>query len=389
MAFFASRKLILWTALCCGLVKATPQKTPLDPSTPNQQIRDMHLMSESEGWVLAGQHLLWTDTAGQNWSEITPPLARGQQIDTVYFFDAEHGWAVLHSGGVADFPTLLIASTSDGGRSWSIRPFSASNFLLQGYGYSNRLSFVDAQHGWLLTLLATSSAWSRGQLFATEDGGKTWLALPDPPIFGNIQFLSHSTGWLMGGVHGDELYRTPDGGHTWVRKTAELPDGVIPYSVPEAGGTYVHRPFYDRLLFRSAEKGLLAVRVPVTPDTTSLVIYSTEDGGASWQVKSLETDLRGVGPLALFDSTFIEATCSKGIVSLRSGSVKTSAALPAEMPTKLQVSKAEFVDGQRGWLLLTGAETAIASTQDGGKTVNVLLRSTGTWAPPRPDSSPS
>ncbi|MBV9758991.1 MAG: DUF1906 domain-containing protein [Acidobacteriaceae bacterium] len=383
MAFFASRKLTLWTALCCGLAGAAPQKTPLDPSTPNQQIRDMHLMSESEGWVLAGQHLLWTDTAGQNWSEITPPLTGGQQIDTVYFFDAEHGWAVLHQGEIGDHPTVGIAGTTDGGKSWFMRPVAMNDFLRSLYACANFFSFADAEHGWMLTRRMSGSAYSKGELFTTEDGGRTWSALSSPPIAGPIQFVSQSTGWLMGGVHGDELYGTQDGGKVWTQKIIPVPENVHPYLIP--GSQQSVRPLFEGFSFQAAGSGLLSALVHVGPVTMDRVVYVTDDGGTSWRVKSLESDLGSVGPLALFDSTFIEATCSKGAISLRNDSGNTSAALPAEMPLKLQVGRAEFVDSQHGWLLLIGAETAIASTQDGGKTVNVLLRSTGTWAPPRPD----
>jgi photosystem II stability/assembly factor-like uncharacterized protein len=276
------RNLVLCVSLSCAVLQpGQSQKPAFDPTTANLPLRDMHRISVSDGWALAGQHILWTDTAGQSWTDVTPPLASAQQIDTVYFLDAGHGWAVLHAGGITDFPTLFSASTADGGKSWSVRPFPASTFLVQGYGYGNHLSFVDAEHGWLLMLLASSSASSHGELFSTQDGGKTWSARPDPPIFGKIQFVSASTGWLVGGVHGDELYQTHDGGQNWIRKAIELPDQVHPYVVPDSSPTYVTHPFYDELSFQKPEKGVLAVTVHVTETAMDLLTYSTEDGGDS------------------------------------------------------------------------------------------------------------
>jgi photosystem II stability/assembly factor-like uncharacterized protein len=98
-------------------------------------VRDMHLMTASTGWALAGQDIFWTDTGGESWSKITPPLVSTQVIDGAYFLDADHGWAVLHAyettTGLSD---ISIALTTDGGKSWSIRPLQADAFLRQTYG---------------------------------------------------------------------------------------------------------------------------------------------------------------------------------------------------------------------------------------------------------------
>ncbi len=249
---------------------AQSQPKAVDPNNLNLPIRDMHLMTGSEGWVLAGEQILWTDTAGQAWTDITPALATGQLIDTVYFFDSDHGWAVLHSAPNASLPVISVAITANGGTSWSVAAFPADTFLLEGYANGGNLSFVDNTHGWLLLGEMSSSAWSRGALFVTADGGKTWSALPNPPIGGTIQFLSTSTGWVVGGALGDELYRTQDGGRTWERKIPLLPEQVRPYTVPDARGAYVTHPFYDAFGFQTPRKGLLAVLVHVAPEAMDL-----------------------------------------------------------------------------------------------------------------------
>ena len=143
---------LLWGSLiftvAAQLDFAQSQPSAFDENAVNAPIRDMHLMTASTGWALAGEHVVWTSTAGQSWSEISPPLSGGQVIDTVYFLDSDHGWAVLHAG--EDLPTISIAITTDGGKSWSIVPFPADAFVLQGYAYGGYLSFVDDQRGWML-----------------------------------------------------------------------------------------------------------------------------------------------------------------------------------------------------------------------------------------------
>jgi hypothetical protein len=96
----------------------------------------------------------------------------------------------------------------------------------------------------------------------------------------------------------------------------------------------------------------------------------------------VESGLHGIHPLAIFDSTYVEASSFGGTVSLRHGSAKISAPLPADLPRRVQVRQVEFLDAQHGWLLFAGAETAIAGTDDGGKTVTVLLKGAGVVSSP-------
>ena len=256
MAALSHRAILTIVILGSALLHAAQSPQPaFDPSTANLPIRDMHLMSASEGWVLAGEHILWTDTDGQSWTDITPPLATGQVIDTVYFLAKDHGWAVLHAGDIGDSPIISLAATADGGKSWSGQALPLSQFLRSLYWCTNYLSFVDDMHGWILVRRMSGSAYREGELFVTGDAGKTWSKLPTPPIGGKIQFVSQSTGWIFGGVHGDELYRTRDGGQTWLRTVIPLPDEVHPYTVPSGNGPYVLHPVYEGLLLKRRKRG--------------------------------------------------------------------------------------------------------------------------------------
>jgi hypothetical protein len=174
---------------------AKAQKTSGNPDIA--EIRDMHLITSSEGCLLGDQRVLLTNSACHSWADITPPLKQGEIIDRGFFVNADHGWAVLRQVNSNGRPSIAIVTTTDRGR--LVRTaFSNDHIPQQGYAGID-LDFADETDGWLISALASSSA-SRGQLFATHDGGETWSRLPDPPIAGSIQFLSESTGWTVGGA---------------------------------------------------------------------------------------------------------------------------------------------------------------------------------------------
>jgi hypothetical protein len=207
-------------------------------------------------------------------------------------------------------------------------------------------------HGWLMLQVASNTAHSHGDLFATADGGQTWVPLPSPPISGEIQFFPDSTGWLEGGVHGDQFYRTLDGGQTWVQRILPLPAGVIPYSKPEGMGlTYHSEPFYMGPHFANQQEGIIAVIVHIKEiGDDDLLTYTTGDGGDTWVLQTTETDFKGI--LGLFDSTSVEvATGPDKSLTLSRGSHRMTLALPSDGPQALGIIKMDFLDSQHAWFL--------------------------------------
>ncbi|MBV9758992.1 MAG: hypothetical protein JO340_00365 [Acidobacteriaceae bacterium] len=392
MAFSTLRASFLCIVLSCTpLARAQSPKAAVNSTAANMPVRDMHRVSISDGWALVGEHIVWTATAGQNWVDITPPLTAGQTIDKVYFLDSSRGWVLLHSADGTGLPAIAVAATEDEGKTWSQRSFTADAFLLQGYAGGD-FSFADDKHGWMIVGKMSSSAASRADLFVTTDGGKTWTVLPIPPINGRIQFVSQTTGWLLGGIGNGDLYRTRDGGHTWIRQSVVLPDQVHPYADSTFGPSFVMRPVYCQLSFQTFQNGLLAVGVQVGLRNWTLLTYGAEDGGDSWQLRRVEPDLPGIGSLSAVDSGFLEVAYLGHALSLRRGSARTAAPLPADLPQGQALRKADFLDAEHGWILLatglpcdTGgcADSALAGTED-GKTFSTLLKSAQT-----PDAVPS
>ncbi len=139
---------------------------------------------------------------------------------------------------------------------------------------------------------AASSAWSLSPQFAgysgylsllrTTDGGAGWTDVTPPDPFSGVpdeygtalDFLNQDTGWLamevgQGSTTTIAVARTTDAGSSWQVNTLKA---------PFPGGIYLD--------FTSSEDGwLLAMSTPGA-GLMSKVLYSTSDGGRTWQEDS-------------------------------------------------------------------------------------------------------
>jgi photosystem II stability/assembly factor-like uncharacterized protein len=137
-------------------VPERPERAPGDGS-----VRAMKRLNAAEGWVLTDRELLVTGDAGVTWSDVTPPR-RLDGLTTAFFLDARRGW--LTGVDSSSRARLLALDTSDGGGSWRELVVEASA-LGEGSSYASAdVQFTDADHGWLLGRLATSAAFSVGEL---------------------------------------------------------------------------------------------------------------------------------------------------------------------------------------------------------------------------------
>jgi photosystem II stability/assembly factor-like uncharacterized protein len=115
------------------LIGAAPR--PLGPIT------DFKLVTTTAGWVVAGNNLLWTDSAGSDWSNITPPEAKERAIHAAYFLNATTGWlllAPLPTGSIAiateSGSQLHLLKTVNTGQSWSSTVLQLNADDLARYG---------------------------------------------------------------------------------------------------------------------------------------------------------------------------------------------------------------------------------------------------------------
>jgi photosystem II stability/assembly factor-like uncharacterized protein len=68
-------------------------------------------------------------------------------------------------------------------------------------------------------------------LYASHDGGQSFIARPLPMPYGNFYFIDLNWGWLLGTVKNDptlpaNLYVTSDGGRSWTPLTPTNWQGI-------------------------------------------------------------------------------------------------------------------------------------------------------------------
>lgn len=156
---------------------------------------------------------LRTTDGGNSWTETSLGYAHD-----FYFLDSLNGWIIRNPvcTGISE-----IYHTTDGGLTW--KDTTSIN------SYINQVHFTNNQTGWM-------TAYS-GELWKTTDGGKSWKLLNDIEVSykfdSPLVFLNENEGYFAGSLDDPGLYRTTDGGQTFI-KVGEIYD--VNFLYPHCSG---------------------------------------------------------------------------------------------------------------------------------------------------------
>ena len=269
---------------------ASPAASPSPSIGSPAPLSQLKMFGSTAGWGSSAEgastRVLFTRDAGLGWK--TAPLS-GQLTKAVYFLDADHAAAVLE-GGSGDGKGLTLATTADGGNTWTRQGIPDLD------GPPAALQFVDAQHGWLTTNLGGAAGSNGLSLFRTTDGGATWkwvstgspgyqgtgpghmpsTCQKDAPVFANA-----SDGFISGSCAGTEpvSYASHDGGVTWTYQRLFLAGQTSGAGPNCSGGSCSTHPAQ----FSSQRDGYMVLSGSVN------ILYVTHDAGMSWLGNSLPT----------------------------------------------------------------------------------------------------
>lgn len=232
------------------------------------------------------------------------------------------------STGAAPSCSMGIAASLDGGTTWTTSGSSVQATLGQPNGrvpLPVELARITKTHAYILTKAVGGLAFPTWQVAFTGDGGATWSLRPVPcagafTLGAEIAASSTDDVWLLcgsqasAGSQSKQLFRSADGGQTWVLAASATGLGTPPASSvapnPLPLGGYVS-PFtigHHNLAVASTTRAWLF------PARASL--YETSDGGGSWSATPSLT-ANGFGSGGAGNVTFISATqgwiCSFGV----------------------------------------------------------------------------
>ncbi len=376
-----------------------PSKPILGPAIPHLaagqkfDITYIHMLDTNQGWGIGGpaqaeNHVFRTQTGGQTWQEVTPPQpapAAGDAIAALGFFaDASNGWVVY---GRVDSPTvppyILAWFTHDGGESWTYGVINTTGVSAELFS-PWYLDFSDSQHGWLLVLLGEGMMHAYVALYSTGDGGATWTDILDPSSAADIQsftktgmiFVDAHTGWLTRDAQGVDsiphTFLTQDGGVNWTRIDLPAPTDTTGWFDNNSCGTYSPVAF-------STQSALFIMKCldNATYKVEHNYLYSTGDGGQSWQSVSLPFAFTVTSPPGgglFFNNVQSGLALSRWIYRTDDGGKTWSAGKQVNWDGQFS-----FIDLNTGWAVATNAgQIALARTVDGG----------GTWQEIQPRLAP-
>ena len=195
---------------------------------------ELTFTDDAHGWAAtASGHLLATADGGRTWRQMPDPpgtsrAGGARPFNEVAFADELDG--CVSSQTALGIPSSYV--TSDGGRTW--RQVESMSVLACAHGKvgASLLSSAAALPSTVTPMLAAvvdpSDGWAilDRAVAVTHDGGATWATilwpapLPtfDPLAFSGpaqLSFVNASDGWIL--ANDGRLYRTVDGGQSWVQ----------------------------------------------------------------------------------------------------------------------------------------------------------------------------
>ncbi len=178
---------------------------------------------ENLGWAVGHDAIiLRTRDGGENWQRVHHAPEEERPFLDVWFSDAENGFAIGAYG--------FFLSTTDGGDTWSSREIGGGDDLAEGHDV-----FVEGGDFHLNHIARSSTgrlyiAAEAGTIYRSDDGGQTWISLPSPyhgSFFATLPMQKDAI--LLFGLRG-HMYRSENAGESWEQvetsTQAMLTDGL-------------------------------------------------------------------------------------------------------------------------------------------------------------------
>lgn len=291
MATFALTAL---TALFCAPSRAEPDvlERPAMQSAKAAGSVLLALAQAGTRLVAAGERgiILWSDDGGASWRQASVPVS--VSLTALRFTSARDGWALGHSG--------VLLRTRDGGQSWTKQ--------------------MDGKQAAALVLNAARAAGAQGS--ALVDAERMVADGPSKPFL-DLHFFDARNGLLIGAF--GLLFATEDGGQTWLPAQQRIanPQGKHLYSIVGDGATCLIAG-EQGAVYRSTDMGKTFTTLSTGYEGSyfgalalsprgALVfgmrgnVHRSDDAGATWQKSELPASASITAGLRLRDASLLLA----------------------------------------------------------------------------------
>jgi photosystem II stability/assembly factor-like uncharacterized protein len=293
---------------------------------------------------------------------------------------AENAQKVLAQGTVSPTPALALAAASAENPALSnnaANTQSSERVSFKGKDSASSLYFINQRSGWVLLSDA---------LYRTNDGGKSWVKLSNRTLrnYKKIIFATEQKGLVLQDEWNTEkrsntVLSTEDGGRSW-RPVLEMPTPIYAINFITDGTAYVSGRWQP--IQYTDDGGRTWKQLDSDEGLNYLyfinrkvgwgyggAIWHTEDGGETWaQVIPYQR------VADLWDAKFINAL-NGWIIGAGRQVWHTTDGKTWELSTALPVSKSEFttfdfISSSEGWI--ASEDGAVIRTTDGGNTWHVV-----------------
>lgn len=271
--------------------------------------------------LLTGFALVSMLSQAQSWVPQGTKFPANFGVDEIDIVDANTVWIFAYDGSGAGTYPKIVSRTTNGGTTWTANNITGpgSNTLVSD------LSAIDGNTAWVVTAPASAGT-NANRIWKTTNGGTSWtqqtVGYTSGSFANHIYFWDANNGWTSGDpLNGKfEMFKTSNGGTTWTA----VPGAPVPVNgddftyvglkevvgdniwigtsvgrilhSPDRGNTWTgnYSPVLDfggvitsgssgAFAFKDANNGLLlAVDGADSPATLSAGLYSTNDGGVTW-----------------------------------------------------------------------------------------------------------
>lgn len=290
---------------------------------------------------------------GLPWKVIALPF--DADVHELFFLDRNTGWAV---GGGRSANGGLIASTGDGGTTWSVQTNVVKGMHAEHYSFL-AVRFVDSSRGWVGGL--------GGLILRTLDGGQTWDTQHKgtaSDAIADLFFLDQNVGWA---AKRNGILWTTNGGAAWTAASGGYLDGYAIQFLDEGNGFVAGRSG----IFKSTDGGRSWERL-AAPDSayfglhflTPLLgwvvgelgtIVHTRDGGVSWETQKtgltallLLRDVKFADERRGFVVGFVPASGRADSMILRTENGGETWSLQQDVPGQ-QLNALDVLDAEHAW----------------------------------------